>query len=497
MKVFFAASEMVPFAKTGGLADVAGALPDALARRGMEVRVCIPCYRDVRERAGELLPAVKGLKVPLGGVSLEARVLRTRTAGKVPVWAVEREDLYDRPNLYGSSSGDYYDNMERFAFFCRAALEACREMAFEPDLVHCHDWQTGLIPPLLREFGPRAGSVFTIHNLGYQGLFPASKMPLTGLDPGRHFHPGGLEYWGGISLLKAGVVYADAVTTVSPTYAEEIRTPGFGMGMEGVINDRRDSLFGILNGADYNRWNPRTDKLIRARYGPDRMKGKAVCKADLLKEGKFAPECESRPLIGLISRLDAQKGIDLVTDALGDILSLDVALAVLGTGDPALEGRLRSAAKRRGRRMTLTVDFDEAFAHRIMAGADMLLIPSRYEPCGLTQMYAMKYGTIPVVRATGGLEDTVSAYDPETGAGTGFKFVEPRPEALLKAVGDAVEVFADRARWERLRASAMARDFSWDRSAEQYEALFREVLGSRRSPVSSPRTPIPDPGFTA
>ena len=482
LKLLFAVSEMVPYAKTGGLGDVAGALPGALLRRGCDVRVCLPCYRVVRERAGEMGRAISRLRVPLGGASLETGVLETRTAQGVPVYAVEREDLFDRPNLYRNAAGDYYDNLERFAFFSRAALLACGEMGFVPDLVHCHDWQTGLMPPLLGAFFPRAGSVFTIHNLGYQGLFPADRLPATGLDADRCFHPEGVEYWGGISLLKAGIVYADAVTTVSPTYAEEIQTPEFGMGLEGVLRNRRSSLHGILNGADYARWDPGADPCLPARYGPDRMAGKTRCKEALIRELGLDARLEQRPLIGVVSRLDRQKGLDLLIDVLDDLWALDVGLVVLGTGDPVIEEALRVAGGQLGGRMALRLDFDEPLAHRITAGTDLFLVPSRYEPCGLTQMHAMRYGSVPVVRATGGLQDTVSAWDPRTGRGNGFKFTEAAPGAVLDALRQAVSLFDRHGPWEALRKAAMKADFSWDASAARYVTLFEDVLRSRGRP---------------
>lgn len=476
MKVFFVAGEMVPFAKTGGLADVAGALPDALWRRGIEIRACVPCYGAMRENTRDLRTAVKGVKVPLGGEFLTADILETRTDGGVPVYAVAREDLYERPNLYSTSFGDYYDNLERFVFFSRAALETCSLTGYEPDIIHCHDWQTGLIPPLMKDMSSTAKSVFTIHNLGYQGLFPAAKMPVTGLDAGRYFHPEGMEYWGGISLLKAGIVYADAITTVSPNYAREIMTPEFGMGMEGVIRARRASLLGVLNGADYERWNPETDEFLPALYGPAGMAGKARCKKALIQETGLDPELEDRPLIGLVSRLDSQKGIDLVAGILEDLFSMDVCLVILGTGDRRIEEDLRAARALHVDQMALHIGFDESLAHRIIAGADILLVPSRYEPCGLTQMYAMKYGTVPVVRATGGLEDTVAAYDAGTRTGNGFKFLEADPEALLDALRQAVALFEHHDRWEELRKAGMAEDFSWDRSAGRYEGLYKDML---------------------
>ncbi|MCF8061153.1 MAG: glycogen synthase GlgA [Deltaproteobacteria bacterium] len=484
MKLLVAVSEMVPYAKTGGLGDVAGALPDALLRRGCDVRVFLPCYRIVRERTREMEAVLDKVRAPLGGVSLEASILETRTEQGVPVYVVEREDLFDRPNLYGTSAGDYYDNLERFAFFCRAALLGCAAMGFAPDVVHCHDWQTGLIPPILGDLFPEAGSVFTIHNLGYQGLFPADRLPATGLSADRFFHPEGVEYWGRISLLKAGIVYADAVTTVSPTYAEEIQTPEFGMGMEGVLRSRRDVLSGILNGADYARWDPVIDPHLPARYGPGRMAGKARCKKALIREVDLDTHLEQRPVIGVVSRLDRQKGLDLLIGILDELFSLDVGLVVLGTGDAGIEEALRAAGERFDGRMALRLGFDEPLAHRITAGSDLFLVPSRYEPCGLTQMHAMKYGTVPVVRATGGLKDTVSAYDPGSSRGTGFKFFEPRPRALLEAVRLAVSLFERRDSWERLRKAVMEADFSWDESAARYMALF-EDLRTRRQPFRS------------
>jgi starch synthase len=479
VKVLVAVSEMVPYAKTGGLGDVAGALPEALHRLGCDVCVCLPCYPAVRERAGKTVRLLDRLRVPFGGTSLEAGILEIRTAQGVPVYAVEREDLFDRPNLYGSAAGDYYDNLERFAFFCRAALLACEETGFVPNLVHCHDWQTGLIPPLLGSHFPKAGSVFTIHNLGYQGLFPAERLSVTGLSADRYFHPGGIEYWGGISLLKAGIVYADAVTTVSPTYAREIQTPEFGLGMEGVLRERRNVLHGILNGADDTRWNPQTDPHLTARYGPGRMAGKARCKEALIREVGLDPDLEKRPLIGVVSRLDRQKGLDILADALEGLMTLDVGLVVLGAGDQGIERTLGSAGERFPGRMALRVGFDEPLAHRITAGSDLLLVPSRYEPCGLTQLHALKYGTVPVVRSTGGLEDTVTDLDSRNGRGTGFKFDEARPQALLQALERAVSLFERRGAWARLRNAGMEANFSWEGAAARYMTLFEEVLSRR------------------
>lgn len=487
VRVVFVASEMVPFAKTGGLADVAGALPDALARQGAEVRCFIPGYRSVLERCGPLKEAMPGFSVPLGKDRLAVSVLEARTDQGTPVFIVQREDLFDRPNLYGPSGEDYYDNLERFTVFSHAVLHATTVLGFAPDVLHCHDWQTGLIPALLQ--GPYAGArgleaaagVFTVHNLGYQGLFPPDKLTLTGLDRERVFHVEGLEYWGAISLLKAGLMYADAVTTVSPTYAREIQTPELGMGMEGVLQKRRHVLHGILNGAGYDRWNPETDPFLPASYGPESRAGKEHCKASLIREMDLGPDRAERPIAAVISRLDTQKGLDWIVEILEDILALDVALVILGTGSARIEADLREAEKSAGKRMALRLLFDEALAHRIMAGADLLLIPSRYEPCGLTQMYALKYGTVPVVRATGGLEDTVTAYDPQTGRGTGFKFASAHASALLQTVRDAVRLYEDKEAWKDLQAAGMEADFSWAQSARAYLEVYGKAIRSRRT----------------
>jgi starch synthase len=494
VRVVFVASEMVPFAKTGGLADVAGALPDALAREGADVQCFIPGYRSVLERFGPLKEALPGFSVPLGKDRLSVSVLEARTDSGTPVFVVQREDLFDRPNLYGTSGEDYYDNLERFTVFSHAVLHATAAMGFAPHILHCHDWQTGLIPPLLQ--GPYAGSrglkdaasVFTVHNLGYQGLFSTDKLALTGLDRERFFHVEGLEYWRAISLLKAGLVYADAVTTVSPAYAREIQTPELGMGMEGVLVKRRNVLHGILNGADYDRWNPGTDPFLPASYGPGSLVGKEHCKAALIQEMGLGPDCAERPIAAVISRLDTQKGLDWIVEILEDILALDVALVILGTGNDRIEADLREAEKRAGKRMALRLLFDEALAHRIMAGADLFLMPSRYEPCGLTQMYALKYGTIPVVRATGGLEDTVTAYDPRSGKGTGFKFSPVDASALLGAVRDAVRLYEDRDAWKAVQKAGMEADFSWAQSARAYLEVYGEAVKARQT-ARSLRTP--------
>jgi len=482
LKVLFLSPEAVPFAKTGGLADVAGSLPEALKRQGAEVRMVLPLYAMVRQGKFRTTPLIDTLTVPLGGEGMETKVLETRTRDGVPVYLLEREDLYDRPNLYGSAMADYYDNLERFAFFSHAALRIAESLQFRPDVIHCHDWQTGLVPALVS--GPYADNafvggsptVFTVHNLGYQGLFPAEKLPLTGLSPSRFFHLEGLEFWGKISLLKAGIVYSDAVTTVSPTYAKEIQTAEYGKGMEGILLRRRDALYGILNGVDYEFWDPARDPHVPENYSPKKMAGKRACKALLLEEMGLDASLKERPLLGMISRLDTQKGLDLLVEILSDIAALDVGLVVLGSGDESIQEAIKKVADTNRGRVGLKIGFDEPLAHRIMAGVDIFLLPSRYEPCGLTQMYALKYGTVPVVRATGGLEDTIVPFDPQSGEGNGLKFVAYESQAFLAAIRDAVGLFQDAKAWKRLMGNGMRADFSWNRSAQTYMEIYRSLL---------------------
>ena len=481
LKVLFLSPEVVPFAKSGGLADVAGSLPIALKRLGVDVRLVLPLYRTVREGNFEIRPVLKKLEVPLGQEKFKTNVLETQLGPGVPVYLIEREDLYDRPNLYGNPGGDYYDNLERFSFFAHAALGLTAELSFKPDVVHCHDWQTGLVPALIK--GPHgdtptlssAATVFTIHNLGYQGLFPEEKLPLTGLSKPDFFHTEGLEFWGKISLLKAGIVYSEAITTVSPTYAKEIQTPEYGMGMDGILRRRSASLHGILNGVDYGLWDPAKDLHLAANYSPREMSGKSDCKKSLITKMGLNSSVNNRPLLGMISRLDAQKGLHLLVQILEDILALDIGLVVLGSGDEEIQQAIQDAAERHPGCVGLSIGFNEPLAHEIMAGADILLIPSRYEPCGLTQMYAFKYGTVPIVRATGGLDDTIVQFDAKTNNGNGFKFGPYRADAFLAAIRQAVNFFTDSCVWKQLMANGMKEDFSWDRSARSYLELYKSL----------------------
>lgn len=409
---------------------------------------------------------------------IEVRVHEGELEPGIPIYFLEREECYDRPHLYGGSLGDYFDNDLRFSLLARGALETVRTLGFRPDLIHGHDWQTGLIPACLHfqrgsdPFFRETAVLFTIHNLAYQGLFPRSILDLVGL-PGECFTPDGLEFWGQVNLLKAGIVYSQVINTVSRKYAEEIQTPEYGYGLEGVLQSRKDTLFGILNGVDYSLWNPSADPYLAAPYGPGNLSGKRLCKQDLLKRLEFPEERRDSPLLGIISRLADQKGFDLLAAVADRLLSLDLSLVILGTGEEKYHRLFSEMAVRYPEKLRVRLTFDDALAHRIEAGCDIFLMPSRYEPCGLNQIYSLKYGTIPVVRATGGLDDTVLPYDPDTGEGTGFKFVPYEPEAFLQTVEEALRVFRQPERWQRLMEKAMTMDFSWEASARQYMKLYR------------------------
>lgn len=484
LKILFLSPEAVPFAKTGGLADVAGALPAALKKLGADVRLVLPFYRSIREGGHDIRRLNKRLEVPLGWSTLACHVLQSKSdRSAVPVYLLEREDLFDRPNLYGNGGDDYYDNFERFAFYNLAALKLCVAINFKPDIVHCHDWQSGLAPAVLKRpegndaFWQGTKVVFTIHNIGYQGTFQAEKLALTGLPFHEFFHADGLEYYGRISLLKSGIVYSHAITTVSPQYAREIQTGEFGLGMEGILRVREKDLSGILNGVDYRLWNPARDPYIADNYSPKSLTPKSECKASLIKESALDQDLMDRPLLGMISRFDSQKGFDLLLAVIGKLMSLNLGLIILGSGNEGTVRSLQKTAQRHEGRISVHIGFDESLAHGIMAGADMLLIPSRYEPCGLTQMYALKYGTVPVVRATGGLDDTIENFDPETERGNGFKFEAFDPKAFLDAIRSALKFYEDPPAWRKIQLNGMREDFSWKRSAQEYMALYRSLLG--------------------
>lgn len=481
-KVLFITAEASPWAKTGGLADVSAALGRALAGQGARVRLVMPYYRAARQAAGEAAPVFSGLKPPGEPAGLVADILGLSPAPGLEVHFVAREDMFDRPGLYNGPQGDYYDNLERFAFFCRAALASAQATGFRPDIVHAHDWQAGLAPALLAgplapdPFWAQTSTVFTIHNLGYQGLFGPERLAAAGLSQAEFFSPQGLEFYGDISLLKAGLVYAQALTTVSPTYARQVRTPEYGQRLEGLLEHRRADLHGILNGVDYQAWNPATDEHLPANYTAGDLAGKAACKAALARELGLGAVEGRAPLVGMVTRLDRQKGIELVLEAAPEILGRGAGLAILGAGEPGLESRIKRLAAENPGRAAARIGFDEPLAHRLIAGADILLMPSLYEPCGLTQLYALRYGAVPVVRATGGLADTVVNYEPRGRGATGFTFQDFSAAAMMQALGAALRAFGRPRTWARLQANGMARDFSWSASADRYLELYQQLM---------------------
>jgi len=498
LKVLIAASEVVGFAKTGGLADVAGSLPRALAARGHQVAVVMPYYRSVRHLKQPPLNTGVVIPVPVGNRTLACRLFRsTLPKSEVPIFFVEAPDYFDRDNGYegkglyqqtmpGGYKADYPDNAERFTFFSRAVLETIPALGFVPDIVHANDWQTGLVPAYLAEvYRQRPGykamrSVYTIHNIAYQGNFGADVMGLTGL-PGWLFNSSQLEFHGRFNFLKAGIVFADAVNTVSPTYSREITTYEYGCGMEGLLQQFEAKLSGIVNGVDYDTWDPATDPLLPAPYDPATVfEQKPKSKAELLARFDLPAELD-KPVLGVVARLVVQKGIDLVLSAAPGLIDLGCKLIFLGEGDPEYHNELQQFQRRHPDKVGLYLGFDETLAHLIEAGSDLFLMPSRYEPSGLNQLYSMKYGTPPVVRATGGLADTVVNANEENLAaktGTGFAFNDYTAGALYDTVKWATTLYKERPEdFRQVVRTAMRQDWSWGRSAGEYESLYRRILG--------------------
>jgi starch synthase len=488
MRILFVASEGLPFSKTGGLADVIEALPKALVALGRQVAVLLPRYRNTKSVG----IAVPSLTVPAGSDLRFPAVLEGGSLHGVLYYFVDDIEYFDRDQLYGVAGKDYPDNAERFAEFCGAALEFCKQV-WMPDVIHCHDWQAGLVPvllktryatdPVLRD----VPVVFTIHNMGYHGSFPRDALKKTGL-PDSLFSVDKMEFYGRVNFLKGALIFSDYLTTVSPTYAEEIKTLEYGHGLDGVVRGRADRLTGILNGVDYTAWNPERDKVIAAGYSPRDLSGKAACKQSLIEQMGLPSSVTELPLIGIVSRFAGQKGFDLIEQIAAELLTEDLALIALGAGEPKYEKFLRELAKAYPAKVAVKVAYDNALAHKIEAGADIFLMPSRYEPCGLNQIYSLKYGTVPVVRATGGLDDTIDVYDPATGRGTGFKFQSYDGPSLLAAIRDALTVYRNEpAAWRQIQLNGMARDFSWQVSAAEYAKLYEAAWksGNQKAITSS------------
>ncbi len=485
MKVVIVSSEVTPFAKTGGLADVTGTLSHVLKSMGCQVMVFLPHYREVWQRGIEAEKLDVDVAVPIDRRTITVGIYRCMTPTGVPVYLLKRDEYYDRTYLYATPEGDYFDNLERFTLFSRAVVESLVALKEIPDVIHCNDWQTGLIPAYTKSMYAahfqNTATVFTIHNIAYQGLFPATLFDITGL-PQEMYNMEGIEFWGKINLLKAGIVYSDVITTVSEKYSKEIQTPEYGYGLEGVLKKRKDRLFGVLNGVDYSQWNPRTDRYIKARYSEEDLSGKALCKEDLLREYSLDID-PSTPLIGIISRFAEQKGFDILSEAMEELVKLRLAIVVLGTGEKRYQTLFRELASRYPGKLSVKITFDEALAHKLEAGCDFLLMPSRYEPCGLNQIYSLRYGTIPIVRATGGLDDTIRDYSRKDG--NGFKFSGYNAKALVEKVKEAMRLYRNRKRWQALQKRAMREDFSWQRSATKYLSIYRLAVNTKRGELSS------------
>ncbi|MBV9573660.1 MAG: glycogen synthase GlgA [Acidobacteriales bacterium] len=481
MHVVFAASECVPFSKTGGLADVIGALPNAIASAGHQVSVYLPRYRETKLEHAETV--VRSITIPFDDHYRFCSVLTGGNHSGVDYFFVEYPQYFDREGLYGTPAGDYPDNAERFALFARAVLEASKILGV-PNIFHCHDWQSALVPVLLRTQYAEdpafrdATSVFTIHNIGYQGLFAPDTLPLLTL-PWDLFTIAKMEFFGQVSFLKGALAYADSLTTVSRKYAQEIQTTEFGFGLEGVLRDRGSSLVGIVNGVDYDEWSPQTDKFIAARYSAEDLTGKARCKQDLLASFGVNKTQTSLPVIGIVSRFAAQKGFDLIAQVMDRLAREEMIFVVLGSGDASYEEMFTRLSKQYPQKIAVKIAYDNELAHKIEAGSDMFLMPSKYEPCGLNQIYSLKYGTVPIVRATGGLDDTIDSWEPRTRKGTGFKFSEYSGEALLRVIKQALLAFRDQASWRELMRNGMSKDFSWNASAREYIRVYERTRQSR------------------
>lgn len=488
LNVLFVSSEVDPFAKTGGLADVSGALPQTLKELGVEVRIMMPKYGAIDEGKFRLHEVIRlrDIKIPIGDRVEKGGIRSSFIVGqraKVQVY------FYTHDGFFGSRSGlyvdpatkkDYPDNDERFIFYCRGIFETLKRLGWQPDIIHCNDWQTGLIPVYLKTFYKNdpffkdVKTVFTVHNIAYQGSFPAPSFKKTGL-PQELFSPEGVEFFGQLNFLKSGLVFADIITTVSERYAVEIRThEEFGAGMSGVLQKRKNDLFGIINGIDYNVWSPAVDTLIPFRYEPATVNNKVENKKALLKKLNLEFN-DSTPVIGIISRLADQKGFDLIGEVADELMKRDLQIVVLGTGEKKYHDLFESLKKKFPSKVGVYLGFSNELAHLIEAGSDMFLMPSRYEPCGLNQLYSLKYGTVPIVRATGGLDDTIEDVEPKSGKGTGFKFEEYKAPALLGAIDRALKAWRDQTLWRRIVKEGMSRDFSWESSAKKYLGLYRKL----------------------
>jgi len=479
MKILFVASEGLPYSKTGGLADVVEGLPRALRDLGHQVAVLLPRYRGNKITS----TLVSSVTVSLGDTLRFPALAEGPSSGGVRYFFVDDAEFFDRPHLYGNRNEDYPDNFARFTEFSRAAIEFAKRV-WLPDVIHCHDWQAALVPVLLRTQYARdpvtrsLPVVLTLHNLGYQGIFPQTALSAAGL-PESLFSMDALEFFGKVNFLKGGIIYADYLTTVSRRYAKEIQTEEYGFGLEGILRKRADHLVGILNGADYAIWSPEVDTLIPQNYSVHNLDAKKICKRHLLDLFRLPEENMERPVIGIISRFVNQKGFDLIAEIADELIAENIALAVLGSGEAKYEAVFKKLAEKYPARAGVKIGYDNTLAHKIEAGADMFLMPSRYEPCGLNQMYSLRYGTAPIVRASGGLDDTIQPFDAQTLQGTGFKFERYAGDALLGCIRTALKTFRDQQAWRALQANEMVVDFSWKASAGAYVTVYEAAKRAR------------------
>lgn len=486
MKVLIGCSEMQPFSKTGGLADVTAALGKYLGAAGVRVGVVTPLHRGILEAHQSIRQTERVVTVRLGSQKESGRIYECEPSENLTIYFVEHQRFFQRDGIYGERNADYSDNVERFLFFNKVLLELSRQISWRPDIVHVHDWPAAMLPALLRNEAQKGNypaplkTLFTVHNLAYQGLFPAHWMPLTNLPP-EYFAPTGMEFYGQLSFLKAGIVYADHINTVSPSYAEEILSEEFGCGLQGVLGERRDRLTGILNGVDYAEWNTTNNPHLEHSYSPENMQGKASEKKRLQRDLGFAVDAQV-PLFGIISRLVEQKGITLLAEALRQSLRSPMQFVLLGSGEPTLERMMQELSRQFPTQAGVKIGYDPVWAHRIEAACDFYLMPSRFEPCGLNQLYSQRYGTIPIVHAVGGLRDSVQDESEGASQATGVKFAKFTVDALLEAICRATKIFQKTELFHAYQSRAMSRDFSWKRATKAYLNLYQQILRSNANP---------------
>jgi starch synthase len=483
MHIVFAAAECVPFAKTGGLADVIGALPREIVRQGHQVTTYLPFYRQVQKHIKEKKIVLPSITIPFQHYNRFVHIIDGGKRDGVQFYFVDCPEFFDREGIYGTQAGPYPDNDERFGLYCRAVLESSKQLGV-PNIFHAHDWTASMLPVMLRtayyydSLLRKTPTLLTVHNAGFQGWFAAGTVEKL-LLPWDVYTMERLEFYGQVNFLKGGVVYSDVITTVSKKYAEEIKTTELGNGLDPVFRARAADLHGILNGVDYDEWNPETDRKIAAHYNPERLEGKAACRRDLLHAFGLDRCNTETPVLGIVSGLASRKGFDLLAELAGPLAEEELFLVILGTGEPYYENFFRAAAEQYAGKIAVKIVYDDTLAHKIEAGSDIFLMPSRYEPCGLNQIYSLKYGTPPVVHATGGLDDTIEEWNPETETGTGFKFQEYTADALMEAIRRALGTFRNKAQWDRLMRNGMARDFSWQAPAAAYIRLYEECIRRR------------------